>query len=124
MTAALSCVVTFMRVLHSGNAPAHAEGVTSFQVYRASGAAGITASMYVYILYSDSLKRFYTGFSEFHWKRQRQHKQKHRGWTNQAHDWKEQFCTVAATVNEARSLEKKIKARGASRFLKDAGLPD
>ena len=78
--------------------------------------------VYVYILCSDSLKHYYTGFSQYHWKRQREHRQKHEGWSNQAHDWKQQYCAVVDTVAEARSLEKRIKARGARRFLKDVGL--
>ncbi|MBN2302737.1 MAG: hypothetical protein JXN60_09500 [Lentisphaerae bacterium] len=31
-------------------------------------------NFYVYILYSESLGRYYTGFSKHHWKRQRQHR--------------------------------------------------
>ena len=72
---------------------------------------------YVYILYSPSLDLHYTGFSKYHWKRQRQHRQKHRRWTGRAQDWVEVFCVKAATSREARALERKIKGRGAKRFL-------
>jgi putative endonuclease len=77
---------------------------------------------FVYILRSESLGRYYTGFSCDHWKRQRQHRSRHKGWTGQAADWQEVFCIQVATIREARALEKQIKARGAGRFLSERAV--
>ena len=78
---------------------------------------------YVYILYSKTLKRFYTGFSQFRFKRQRQHRRGESFWTSQVDDWEEVYCEVVESTNEARAMEKRIKARGAARFLADQGRP-
>ena len=77
---------------------------------------------YVYILYSESLNRFYTGFSKFHAKRRRQHVKGQSKWTSQADDWGEVWFTELDTAMEARRIEKKIKARGARRYLEDLGV--
>ena len=74
---------------------------------------------HVYILYSAQLGRFYTGHSKYHWKRQRQHRAKNTHWTGQANDWREVYDCRVDTRAEASALEKKIKARGAKRFLDD-----
>ena len=76
-------------------------------------------AFFVYILYSDQAGRHYTGCSQYHWKRQRQHRQKHNSWSGQADDWVEKYCTPTGTMADARKLEKKIKSRGVARFLKD-----
>ena len=80
-------------------------------------------SLFVYILYSDSLQMYYTGFSKYRYKRQRQHRgRKSASWTLRADDWLEVFIEQVASVAEARKLEKRIKARGARRFLLDRGI--
>ena len=61
--------------------------------------------------------RHYTGFSEYHAKRERQHQRGQGYWTSRADDWQEVFSTTVETRKEARSLEKKIKDRGAKRFM-------
>ena len=78
--------------------------------------------MYVYILYSPSLNRFYTGLSKFHQKRHRQHRKGQTAWTSRASDWREIWITQAPDTLAARQLERQIKARGASRFLADQGV--
>ena len=74
---------------------------------------------HVYVLRSEVLRRFYCGFSKYHWKRQRQHRAKNAHWTGAADDWQEAFHCAVETRAEARALEKRIKARGAKRFLDD-----
>jgi putative endonuclease len=75
--------------------------------------------MYVYILHSESLSRYYTGQSMYHGKRRREHLREKKHWTSQTHDWKEVFCQQVETREQARALEVKIKKRGAKRFLSD-----
>jgi len=73
--------------------------------------------MKVYILYSESLDRYYTGFSLHPEKRLRQHRAEKGHWTSRAPDWKIVWSQKTSTTDEARAMEKKIKARGAKRFL-------
>ena len=73
----------------------------------------------VYILYSKKLNRFYTGFSQDFALRKIQHRISNSHWTGQTKDWKEIFQTEVPTRQQARALEKRIKARGAKRFLDD-----
>ncbi len=76
-------------------------------------------SYYVYILYSELLKRYYTGFSKFTKKRLYQHRKRQNDWTSRASDWKEVFSIKVESTSEARMFERKIKKRGAARFLAD-----
>ena len=83
---------------------------------------GMTSSGFnVYILYSKQLGRFYTGFSEHCARRRREHLRTHLGWTAQADDWVEVHREPADTRMTARALEKRIKKRGARRYLLDTG---
>ncbi|MFC1497691.1 GIY-YIG nuclease family protein [Verrucomicrobiota bacterium] len=112
-----------VRVLLSGKAPADAHGVASFQVYPAiAGLVTREMSFFVYILYSASSNLYYSGFSKYRGKRQRQHRAKGNNWASRINDWKEVYCQKEETREKARQLEKKIKARGAKRFLSDKGL--
>ena len=72
---------------------------------------------HVYILYSPSLNKYYTGFSKFTGKRQRQHNKAQTSWTSKASDWKKIWDTQVSSIKEARELEKSIKKQGAKRFL-------
>ena len=72
---------------------------------------------YVYILYSESLAKYYVGCSKFRAKRLRQHLGGQSNWTKRARDWKEVFYQTTANQKEALCLEKQIKKRGAKRFL-------
>ncbi|HPN85010.1 MAG TPA: GIY-YIG nuclease family protein [Victivallales bacterium] len=73
----------------------------------------------VYILYSASLNKFYVGISQFAMKRLSQHRKGQSKWTSSADDWIKVWNTCLKDHLEARVLEKKIKTRGARRFLKD-----
>jgi len=77
---------------------------------------------YVYILFSPSLGKFYVGMSMFSSKRLRQHKKGQSQWTSVVDDWMEVWKTGVENSIDARELEKKIKSRGARRFLQDAGV--
>ena len=74
---------------------------------------------YVYILYSESLGKYYVGYSKFRAKRLRQHLGGQSDWTKRAQDWKEVFYQTMTSQQEAFCLEKQIKKRGAKRFLAD-----
>ena len=60
--------------------------------------------------------------SRFTAKRTRQHNKGRTNWTSQANDWTDIRRTVEKSAENARLLEKKIKARGAERFLLDSGV--
>jgi putative endonuclease len=77
---------------------------------------------HVYVLYSPSLDRFYTGMSKYTAKRERQHQKGQTRWTSQASDWQRIWETEVEDSGTARSLEKRIKARGARRYLQDLGV--
>jgi putative endonuclease len=78
--------------------------------------------MYVYVLHSAKLGRFYAGISTFRDKRVRQHRKGQSLWTSRADDWREIWVTEAANIAEARETERAIKDRGISRFLQDRGV--
>ncbi|OGV53805.1 MAG: hypothetical protein A2X45_08410 [Lentisphaerae bacterium GWF2_50_93] len=77
---------------------------------------------HVYILYSQTLDNFYIGMSKFTAKRLRQHKKGQSHWTSAVDDWQEVWKTGMENSLDARELEKKIKSRGARRFLQDSGV--
>jgi len=77
---------------------------------------------YVYILFSDSLGQFYTGHPQHLVKRHKQHLKEKSHWTSRADDWREVWHGETATRTEAAALERKIKKRGARRFLSDVGI--
>ena len=77
---------------------------------------------YVYILYSPSLDKFYTGMSKFTSKRLRQHRNGESSWTSRASDWIDIWKIEKEDSKSARVLEKKIKKRGARRFLNDMNI--
>ena len=73
----------------------------------------------VYIVFSPSLGKYYTGISKFRKKRSRQHQSEKRSWTSRASDWAQVFSQDFSSYAEARAFERKIKARGARRYLED-----
>ena len=77
------------------------------------------AMYHVYILYSKQLARHYTGFTRHERKRKKQHDAGRSRWTSRADEWEKVFSKEVATRDEALMLEKRIKRRGASRFLKN-----
>jgi len=81
-------------------------------------AAGLVVTMfYVYILHSETSGQYDIGQSKYRGKRCRQHCREKQYWTGCADDWREVFCQKVETRKEARTLEVKIKKRGAKRFL-------
>jgi putative endonuclease len=78
-----------------------------------------TMAWQVYILHSESISRFYVGMSQNGFQRLKQHIRGESIWTSKANDWVLVWSREVADTTEARALEKKIKARGASRFLND-----
>ena len=76
-------------------------------------------TMYVYILYSSSLERYYVGITDDLENRLEQHNSGKGNYTSKGMPWKlvRQFeCENRA---EAVRLEKKIKSRGIKRYLQD-----
>ena len=75
----------------------------------------------VYILHSTDLDRYYVGFTSMDLAdRIRRHNTNHKGFTGRAQDWDVVYSTVISDKRKALKLEKKIKSRGARRYLKDA----
>ncbi|HDL77908.1 MAG TPA: hypothetical protein ENG36_04015 [Lentisphaerae bacterium] len=50
-------------------------------------------------------------------RRWKQHLRSQNGWTARADDWQVVFSECKENYEEARKLERRIKARGARRFL-------
>ncbi|MBO6535494.1 MAG: GIY-YIG nuclease family protein [Balneolaceae bacterium] len=75
--------------------------------------------VYVYILYSESKAKYYTGYSEDTKKRLIQHNLGETRSTKSGIPWVQVWQSQAMTKTEALLLERKIKKRGAKRFLED-----
>jgi putative endonuclease len=76
-------------------------------------------AFHVYILFSESLGKYYVGQSLKHSIRLKQHNRGQSHWTSRASDWKEVFNVLVDSRVQARELEKRVKARGAKRFIAD-----
>ena len=68
-------------------------------------------SYFVYILYSDSLNKFYIGTTgDFLQKRLRKHNSNHSGFTGKSNDWKlvyqDQFLNKSPTLKRDKSVKK------------------
>jgi putative endonuclease len=71
-----------------------------------------------YILYSESIGRYYVGSTSVDIEsRIKRHNSWHRGFTGKASDWELKYSKEFLTVSESRSMERKIKKRGAFRYL-------
>ena len=77
---------------------------------------------FVYILFSKSCNRFYTGQTQDFEKRLIEHNSGETKSIKSCTPWNLVWKTELTTRSEAMSLEKKIKARGAARFLADIGI--
>jgi putative endonuclease len=64
---------------------------------------------YTYILFSDTINKFYVGASENPEERLKKHNAKNKGFTNQANDWQIVFLKSFDTKSEALAYEKQIK---------------
>ena len=77
-------------------------------------------SFRVYILYSPSIQRYYTGSTgDDLQERLRRHNSNHRGFTGKTDDWEVVFSKIYENKTEGLFEEKRIKKRGASRYLGD-----
>ena len=76
----------------------------------------------VYILFSPSTGKFYTGQTQDIENRIIEHNSGETKSIKAGIPWRMVWKQEVATRAEAMALEKKIKARGASRFLTDLGV--
>jgi putative endonuclease len=76
----------------------------------------------VYILYSVSCCKFYTGQTQDFKNRIKEHNRGETPSIKTCRPWKLLWHTDVETRSEAVKLEKKIKGRGAERFLADNGI--
>ena len=73
----------------------------------------------VYILYSRSLNRYYIGHSSNLEDRLERHNRGRSKYTKGGEPWKLTWVFDCKTRSDAMKLERKIKKRGAKRFLED-----
>jgi len=74
----------------------------------------------VYILFSKQLQKHYVGYTSRNITiRLKEHLNDHKGFTTKAKDWKIVFNLDLDAKKEALMLERKIKKRGAKRYLND-----
>jgi putative endonuclease len=76
----------------------------------------------VYILFSDRCKKFYTGQTDNFANRLTEHNDGETKSIKMCIPWKVVWSVQVTTRSEAMMLEKKIKSRGAARFLMDLGI--
>ena len=76
----------------------------------------------VYILFSDSCRRFYAGQTKDFENRIFEHNQGETKSIKFCVPWRTVWTKNVETRSEGVALERKIKSRGASRFLSDLGI--
>ena len=78
--------------------------------------------VYLYILFSHSLQKYYAGISEDVQKRLHQHNSGMGQFTSTGVPWI--FITVieCSSISDAMILDKKIKKRGIKRYMEDNGI--
>ena len=73
---------------------------------------------FTYILFSKSINRYYIGATTLlPEERLNYHLLNHKGYTSKAKDWKIVFHSKFISFEDALSLERRIKKRGAKRYL-------
>jgi putative endonuclease len=77
---------------------------------------------WVYILYSDSIGRFYVGSTNDIKERLERHNSGQGVYTKRGVPWRLVTSFEFLTRSEAVRLEKKIKKRGIERYLEDIGF--
>ena len=77
---------------------------------------------YVYILYSDSVSRYYTGQCEDIVNRLSEHNSGQTPSIKHGIPWWVVWSHEVPTRREALALERKIKSGGAERYIKDLGI--
>lgn len=78
--------------------------------------------MFVYILYSESLQKYYTGQTQNLEERLARHNKGLVKSTKNGKPWVLVHSIVCGLRSEAMLLEKKIKKRGAKRYLNDINI--
>jgi putative endonuclease len=74
----------------------------------------------VYILFSEQLQKYYIGYTSKNVQdRLKEHLYNHKGFTAKAKDWNVIYKLERNSKYEAIMLERKIKKRGAKRFLNE-----
>ena len=74
----------------------------------------------VYILFSKQLQKYYVGYSSKNAQdRLKEHLYNHKGFTARTKDWNIIYKIEMNSKSEALMLERKIKKRGAKRFLNE-----
>jgi len=64
---------------------------------------------FTYILYSNTIDKFYVGSSQNPFERLKKHNRKNKGFTNQTDDWKIVFLKEFQIKSEALAFETQIK---------------
>ena len=77
--------------------------------------------IYVYIIWSQRLKRYYVGSTEVVEKRLQEHNAGKSASTRAGRPWELIYTECFTTRSEAMLRERKIKARGIRRYLSDLG---
>ena len=79
----------------------------------------LKSMIYVYILYSEKLKKYYAGSTNNVESRLLKHNSSNSGFTSAGKPWNLVTTFECANRSEALKLESKIKKRGIRRFLED-----
>ncbi len=77
---------------------------------------------FIYILYSQSLKKYYVGHTDDLERRLREHNSGQTVYSSRGKPWELIYSEEKLNRSEAMLLESKIKKRGISRYLKDRGV--
>ncbi len=75
-----------------------------------------------YIIYSNSIRKFYTGQTHDLTNRLEEHNRGKSSFTSKGIPWKIVYSKEFTNRSDAVRLERSIKKRGASRFLSDNNL--
>ena len=76
----------------------------------------------VYIIFSESLNKYYCGSTENFVKRLKEHNSSKGNFTSKGVPWKEVITINVDSLSEAMMLENQIKKRGIKRYLEDSKL--
>ena len=72
---------------------------------------------YCYILYSDTLDRYYIGHTQDLSQRLQKHLTNHKGFTGRVSDWKVVYFEVFPTKTAAYARERAIKKRKSRKYI-------
>jgi len=64
---------------------------------------------FVYILFSETINKFYVGHTSNLSERLRKHNSNHKGFTGNANDWKIMYQEIFESKNDASKREREIK---------------